>query len=388
MPSTQISIAALSFSLPADGGAVQLFPAGTFDAPRGALKGKGPWKLTAESARGLIERAAARVNDILVDYEHQSLLSSQNGKPVPAAGWIKAASLSFDANKGLFAAAEWCEAAASHIAAKEYKYISPFFTYDGKTGEVYDLINVALTNSPAIDGMSAVSLAAAMAPGHLPHFLHPWRSAASAFLTHTENPMDLDELLERLRYVFNLPTLTTIEDIIAELDKAKALVAGADAAAASLLGLISEKDARIAALSEAAPNPDLYAPVAALAAMQDENNALKTELSALQAERTGAAVSAMVEEALADGRLLPGLKEWALDLGKSNFAALSELVEKNKPLAALAGMQTQGAAPEGDQLPGDAGSIAAAANKYIAEQAALGINVTASQAVNHITNGA
>jgi phage I-like protein len=211
------SIAACLFALsPDDDGAIQLFPAGDFDAPRGALCGQGPWHLNADSAKQLISACAQRANDMLIDYEHQFLHSAKNGLPVPAAGWIDSASLEWRddpaAATGLFATqVKWVADAAAHIASDAYRYISPVFSYDAKTGTVLDIINVALTNSPAIDGMQAV------------------RIAAASFMALTSTPLpesEMDkEIRERLLYVLNLPTLATDAEIIAELDKAKALLA-------------------------------------------------------------------------------------------------------------------------------------------------------------------
>jgi phage I-like protein len=62
--------------------------------------------------------------------------------------------------------------------------------------------------------------------------------------------------------------------------------------------------------------------------------------------------------AMSEGKLLPVQEEWARNLGKENMASLNQYLASAQP-------------------------IAAAANKYVAEQAALGIAVTASQAVAH-----
>lgn len=56
---------------------------------------------------------------------------------------------------------DWTEKAAGFIAAKEYRYLSPVFSYDKQTGEVLDLIHVALTNYPALDGMDSLPALAA-----------------------------------------------------------------------------------------------------------------------------------------------------------------------------------------------------------------------------------
>ena len=51
--------------------------------------------------------------------------------------------------------------AAAMIEAGEYRYLSPVFRYDSETGEVLELLHVALTNTPALDGMDPVRLLAA-----------------------------------------------------------------------------------------------------------------------------------------------------------------------------------------------------------------------------------
>ncbi|MNZ94279.1 Mu-like prophage I protein [compost metagenome] len=47
------------------------------------------------------------------------------------------------------------------IEAGEYRYLSPVFSYDPKTGDVLDLHHVGLTNYPALDGMAALPALAA-----------------------------------------------------------------------------------------------------------------------------------------------------------------------------------------------------------------------------------
>jgi len=307
-PPAQVGIAACTFALGGSSdGSMQLFPAGTFDAPRGALRGKGPWRLDADSARRLIGIVSQRKNDIVVDYEHQSLLTAQNGQPVIAAAWIGPQTLEWReppaAHPGLFAVSpKYTAAASAHIAADEIRYVSPVFSYDPKTGVVLDIINVALTNSPAIDGMQAVTVAAASL-------------LASAPLTNpTESAMD-EELRERLLWLFNLPTLATDTDILAELDKAKALILSPDAAATSLLDVLSAKNAEIAALSvqvgtASVVDPTQYAPIAVV-------NELRGQLAALSIGAIDDRVEKLIEQGVADGRIIgEPAKAWLTDMGK------------------------------------------------------------------------
>lgn len=73
---------------------------------------------------------------------------------------------------------------------------------------------------------------------------------------------------------------------------------------------------------------------------------LKGQLAALTAQVTKGEVDKLVEEALADGRLLPAQEQWARELGASNRAALSSYLEVAQPIAALTQTQTKGRAPE------------------------------------------
>lgn len=339
----QASIAVCAFELNSAGdGAMQIFPAGTFDAPRGAMRGKGPWRIDAEIAQRLIGVVSQRKNDICVDYEHQSLLAATNGLPVIAAAWIGTKTLEWRdppaAYPGLFAVnPKYTAAASGHIAADEIRYVSPVFSYDAKTGEVLDIINVTLTNNPAIDGMQAVTVAATslLAANSLPHT--------------TESAMD-EELRERLLWLFNLPTLATDADIIAELDKAKVLIASPDAAATSLIDVLAGKNAEIAALSarpvSAEVDPTQYAPVAVV-------NELREQLAALSAGAVDDRVEKLIEQGMADGRIIGATaKAWLTDMGKKDLAALSSYLDAAQPVAALSGMQTKGQAPKADNNAG------------------------------------
>jgi phage I-like protein len=132
----------------------------------------------------------------VVDYEHQTLLAAQNGHPAPAAGWFSKLEWR---ESGLFAIdVEWTERATQMIEGGEYKYISPVFAYDKKTGKVLRLLHAALTNNPALDGMDAV--------------------AASQYQLLNTEKLSMNELLEQLRWLRNMPV--TVDEVVTELQKA------------------------------------------------------------------------------------------------------------------------------------------------------------------------
>lgn len=289
--------------------------------------------IDADIAGRVIAAVSKRKSDICIDYEHQSILTATNGQPVIAAGWISPQSLEWRepprAYPGLFAVSpKLTAAAAAHINNDEIRYVSPVFTYDPKTGEVLDILNVALTNNPAIDGMQAVTVAAAS-----------MLASADLSNTPTETTMELDELLERLRYLFNLPTLAATADIVAELDKAKSLL-GAQPAATSLLNLIDSQASAVAALSAqladvpGEPDPTLYAPIAVV-------TELRAKLAALSGDSLEMQVAKLIEQGELAGKILgEAEKAWATSLGKKDVAALSAYLDSATGIAALSGMQT------------------------------------------------
>lgn len=309
---------------------VRLLPAGSFRAKDGRPEGLAGWHLDFLGARQLIDKAAKQTDRFLIDYDHQTLHAKQNGAKAPAAGWFSELAWregdTGAQGPGLYAIdVEWTEAATAAITAREYRYLSPVLTYDPDTGAVTGLLMAALVNYPALDGLT--DLAAA-------HFkIQPHREALS---------MD-DDLLEQFRYILNLPLTATAQDIAAELDKVKTMILGPDGQPEGLAAVLQRHETETAALAAKLaepPDPARYAPVETLVALQ-------TELATLRAQARQADLAALLEPALADGRLLPGQKEWAEALGKKDLEALKGYLATTQPMAALSGTQTGGKPPEG-----------------------------------------
>lgn len=325
-----VGIAACSLALNA-AGELQLTPAGSFRGIDGRPAEVASWNIDAAIAANVIAFNSSRSVDLVIDYEHQTLNREKNGQPAPAAGWIKGSDLVYRDGEGLFARAELTQRAKDYIAAGEYKYLSPVFFYDGKTGNVLGIHSAALTNTPNIDGMAEVAIAAA--------------SADIAQLTNQqETTMDIDELLERIRYLLNLPTLATPEEVVAELQKAVDLIkaeSATEVAANTLgvVGLINAQRASIAALS-AGTDLSKFVPIETMQALQ-------TELADMKQANLKREVDGIVVAALSQGKLLPPQEKWARDLGMSNLAALTQYVEMAKPIDALGSLQTGGQPPAG-----------------------------------------
>lgn len=140
----------------------RLIPAGLFSATDGRPPGIPGWRLDRAAALSIVAKVAARATDFVIDYEHQTLKAAANGQPAPAAGWFKR--LEWREGDGLYVTdARWTGRAAALILAKEYRFISPVFSHEAD-GRVVDVVNAALTNSPALDGLSDLA-AASRQPG-------------------------------------------------------------------------------------------------------------------------------------------------------------------------------------------------------------------------------
>lgn len=156
------------------GAAVRILPAGDFRARDGRPEGLGGWRLDAGIASNVVALATRRQDDFVIDYEHQTL----TGKEAPAAGWFKR--LEWREGKGLYMSGiTWTERARAMIAACEYRYISPVFRFDKHTGAVQEVVNVALTNNPALNGLTDLA-AASVAMAGLTAQIHcePWSEDA------------------------------------------------------------------------------------------------------------------------------------------------------------------------------------------------------------------
>ncbi|MCG8993223.1 phage protease [Laribacter hongkongensis] len=339
-------IAALTVDLSqlgiADGEAprvIKLLPAGSFRARDGRPVECAAWTLDTVSAASLIAEATQREVRYVIDYEHQTLRSVENGQPAPASGWFGVLEWRED---GLYATdVEWTATAAAMILAKEYRYLSPVFTYD-KQGRVTGLLHVALTNNPALDELPELQVAALS-------------RLVSLTQSVTQEDSTMDELIEQLRWLLNLPVGASADDIKAQLQKLIDQLSGGQGTAAAsvdLVNLVGTQQQRIAVLSANQADPARFVSVETMRALQDQ-------VAALTAQQQGRQVDELVTAALSDGRLLAAQEGWARDLGHANLDALQGYLATAPKIAALSSTQTQGHPPASDPVAGlDANTLA------------------------------
>lgn len=303
-----ITATACAFAIPKEDTHIQILPAGAFRARDGRPIDAPQWFVDAAVARSLIEQFEALKTPPVIDYEHQTLNAESNGHPAPAAGFFR--SIEWREGVGLFGDVEWTARAKQYIADGEYRYFSPVFSYDKKTGRVEKLLMGALVNNPALDGLQEITA-----------------RAAARFQTEEESPVKTN-LVAALCAVLGFAATATEEEVTQAVAALKAKADGADQA--------------IAAAKAQVPDPKQYVSVSVMQEMQ-------TELAALRSLINGNEVDRIVRDALADGRLLPAQDAWARSLGASNIASLKAYVESATPVAALKGTQTGGKSPAGSE---------------------------------------
>lgn len=294
---------------------IQILPDGNFRAVDGRPYGLESWVLNAASAAMILEDAADKKNDFLIDYEHQSLHAEYNGQPAIAAGWFK--KLEYVEGVGLFAAdVVWTEKARAYIQSKEYRYLSPVFKYDDK-GRVTSLVSCAITNTPALDQLPEVT--------------------ALRKNKEVENNVNLKAIALKLA----LKEDATEDQILKAIGEKDNQIAALNHEKTTLSQDLEKKkqavEAQTAALKQAeAGQIDLskFVPISTLEATQ-------AQLTKLQKEIKINELDAVITQGLESGALLPAHEEWARQAGEQNLVFLKSFIEKQAPISALTQMQTQ-----------------------------------------------
>lgn len=348
MKKTAVALLTLALALQATADA-HLLPVGEF-VGRDGRPGKGlTWKLSDQQGRTLAAKLTARHARVQfnLDYEHQSMLSEQNGQPAPASGWATA--FEWRDGVGLFALnVQWTARAKEMIEAGEYKYISPVIVYDKETGQVIDVLNASLVNIPNLD-LSPVAQERVA------------RLNAS-FSTHPEQSMN--EVLKALLKALGLPVTeaTTAEQAVTAVSALKAAALPADLVKALGLAETATPAEAVTAAAALKANADkaasLTTEVAALKASGagsnpdptkfvslESFNALNGEVAALRAAGVATEVDKLIDQARAEGKCSPVVEKVWRDIGKVDIAQLKALIKDTPANPALAGQtQTSGKA--------------------------------------------
>jgi phage I-like protein len=287
---------------------IQVLPIGKIKSKRDGRE----WLIRDEAHAHRIvaaSNAAAEPAQIPADYDHQLMFGAKDGVggTAKASGWLSNLRV-----EGGFIVAdpEWTDAATAMIKAKEYRYISPVFTFDGKTREIGRVLNVALTNFPAITELAAVASADA-----------------------SGDSMDL----KALAACFGLAETATIEQIIAAANAQRAALATAAGLPATATS--EEIATAVAAAKAGGVDPTKFAPISEL-------QAVRAELKVLQDNSATAAATAAVDGAIAAGKVTPASREWAMSYATTSLEGFKAFLANAPVIGAVVTTATAKKPPE------------------------------------------
>jgi phage I-like protein len=117
---------------------------------------KGEFVFDEKAAASVMAAYKDKGVELSIDYDHAALKAG--AVKAVAAGWFTLAVRDGE----LWAVnVAWTPQALDHFSRSEYRYFSPLFTYDDRTGRIQHLINQALTNTPALHGIAPLVAASA-----------------------------------------------------------------------------------------------------------------------------------------------------------------------------------------------------------------------------------
>ncbi len=297
------------------------------------VSSKGEFDVDTESFKLMKEEIAKHGVDIVVDYEHQTL----EGVQAPAAGWVKELILG-DGN--IKARIDWTPKAREYLENREYRYISPVITVRKSDGKAVGLHSIALTNTPAIEGMTPIVNKSEPEGG--------------------QNPMN--ELLKALAELLGLAEDASEEQVV---EAVTALKAAADTAKQPPEDKDKgDNDAVVAnktvcemlGLKAGAPTEEVAARISGLQAGATADPNLAEEVKSLKAKLADRDADEAVELALKAGKITPAQKEWAKSYALSDpkgFAGFVEKAPQVVPMGEAAGGSTT-LSLKADELTGDA----------------------------------
>jgi len=264
----------------------QVLPNGKID-----INGDEPAFIDEASALGLIERFKKRGNDMVIDYEHQTL----EGVQAPAAGWVK--NIEWRGEQGLWLTVEWTKRAQEYLANREYRYFSPVLAISKAGRKVLELINVALTNSPAINNLQPIVA----------------KYDADKNQPTKEEGLMIEKLKKLLGLAADAGEDKIIEAVTLSINKVKELTEQA-------ANVVACKDVLDAIGAEAgATKEKVLTIVAGLKAPADAAQQLSLKVAELTQKIAAMEQTDLVQLALSEGKISPDeLEKWGKNLALTN----------------------------------------------------------------------
>lgn len=324
-PKQQMAVLTADLSADADGW-YQLLPAGAFKARDGRPQDTkdGHWHLDANSAAAMIAATKATSPKVVIDYEHQTLHTAENGQPAPAAAWLTSETdLEWREGKGLYVRPSWTSKAQAHIDDQEYAFLSAVFPYD-KNGTPISLRMAAITNDPGLVGMESVAALAADIDIRIS------KQGASINLYGSTEDSVLNEALKKFLAKLGIVVDGELTDELATaaltaLDAMKAKADKSD-------GL--EQQVAVLSANKGEVNLAEFVHV-------DAYNGVVSQLAVLKAGSDQTSIDSVIKDARKAGKVVEAEVGYLTSFGKQQgIAALKANLENRPAIAALTATQT------------------------------------------------
>ncbi len=274
---------------------VKILPVGTVNSE------KGDFIVDQESYKEMKAEMQRRGIDIVIDYEHQTLKDVQ----APAGGWVKDLIYTPEA---IVAKVEWTPKAKEYLKNKEYRYLSPVVLTRKSDSKAVVLHSLALTNTPAINGMFAIV-------------------NSVNFYTYNTPTGGKEMDLQRIKELLGLPAETPEEDVMNALVKVLEKVKDAPdskpeedkevVANSVILGLLE--------LPADSKTEDVTTKIMALkAGVSRQNQEIQETMERLRQRDADDAVMM----ALKAGKITAAQKDWAKEYALKDRKGFDSFVEK------------------------------------------------------------
>lgn len=271
--------------------------------PLGLVKSqKGNFKVDKESFDNIEKQFKGRKLDIVIDYEHQTLHDVQ----APAAGWIKELSLKQD---GIYATVEWTSKAKEYLSNKEYRYLSPVVMVRKGDNKAVLLHSVALTNTPAIDGMKAI--------------INSMKDIKN--IKGVDNMDELKQIAEALE----LDDTATIDDILKAIGELKASNEDLGVSANKFqIEKLQEQGNELVEMALKTGQINETQKEWALNRCMDDIEGFRVFVESGYKKEC----NNLIEKALKDGKILPYQKDWALQYALKDYDGFKTFSEESAPV--------------------------------------------------------
>lgn len=278
------------------------------------VSSKGEFDVDEESFFAMKAQIAKRGVDLVVDYEHQTL----KGVEAPAAGWVKELKLEDGFIK---AVVEWTGRGAEYLKNKEYRYLSPVVNVRKLDNKATGLHSLALTNTPAIENMTAIVNS-----------------------DNYEGGNNTMANIKKLAQLLGLPEDATEDQFEAAVEACvaenKALKEGQQPPADSSV-VANKAVCELLGLKAGAPAEDVSAKIMELKGGTIDGVNVVEELKALRAQNAKRDADEAVTMALKAGKITPAQKEWATSYALSDPKGFDSFVEKAPQIVPMGAIELE-----------------------------------------------